>query len=98
MKITNEAKVGIMTIIALAMLILGFNYLKGKDVFNNTKKIYAVFPKLGSLVKSNEVKINGLTIGNVYALEPVDKDVSGVSALQEMLTYPKTPWLILRLH
>lgn len=79
MKITNEAKVGIMTIIALAMLILGFNYLKGKDVFNNTKKIYAVFPKLGSLVKSNEVKINGLTIGNVYALEPVDKDVSGVS-------------------
>lgn len=78
MKITNEAKVGIMTIIALAMLILGFNYLKGKDVFNNTEKIYAVFPKLGSLVKANEVKINGLTIGTVYALEAADKDVSGI--------------------
>ena len=73
MKITNEAKVGLMSIIALAMLILGFNYLKGKDVFNSTKKIYAVFPKLGSLVKSNEVKINGLTIGTVYDVEEVDK-------------------------
>jgi phospholipid/cholesterol/gamma-HCH transport system substrate-binding protein len=78
MKITNEAKVGLMTIVALAVLILGFNFLKGKDVFNSTTKIYAVFPKLGSLAKANEVKINGLAIGNVYALEPIDKDVSGI--------------------
>jgi phospholipid/cholesterol/gamma-HCH transport system substrate-binding protein len=78
MKINNETKVGILTIIALVMLILGFNYLKGKDLFNSTKKIYAVFPKLGSLVKSNEVKINGLTVGTVYALEETDKNVSGI--------------------
>lgn len=78
MKINNETKVGILTIVALAMLILGFNYLKGKDLFNSTKKIYAVFTKLGSLVKSNEVKINGLTVGTVYALEETDKNVSGI--------------------
>ncbi|MEP7374023.1 MAG: MlaD family protein [Chitinophagaceae bacterium] len=78
MKINNETKVGILTIIALVMLILGFNYLKGKDLFNSTKKIYAVFPKLGSLVKSNEVKINGLTVGTVYSLEETDKNVSGI--------------------
>ena len=78
MKINNETKVGILTIVALVMLILGFNYLKGKDLFNSTKKIYAVFPKLGSLVKSNEVKINGLTVGTVYSLEETDKNVSGI--------------------
>lgn len=78
MKIKNEAKVGILTIVALAMLILGFNFLKGRDLFNNTTKIYAVFNKLGSLVKSNEVKINGLTIGTVYDLQAVDKNVSGI--------------------
>jgi len=78
MTINHETKVGILTIIALAMLILGFNFLKGKDVFNNTKKIYAIFPKLGSLTKSNEVKINGLTIGTVYDLQEVDKNVSGI--------------------
>ena len=78
MTINHETKVGILTIIALAMLILGFNFLKGKDVFNNSKKIYAIFPKLGSLTKSNEVKINGLTIGTVYDLQEVDKNVSGI--------------------
>src|SRR5688572_31556402 len=75
MKINRETKVGLLTIVALAMLIMGFNYLKGKDIFNTTKKVYAIFPKLGSLVKSNEVKINGLTIGTVYDLEEVDKNV-----------------------
>jgi ABC-type transport system involved in resistance to organic solvents, periplasmic component len=78
MTINHETKVGILTIVALAMLILGFNFLKGKDVFNNSKKIYAIFPKLGSLTKSNEVKINGLTIGTVYDLQEVDKNVSGI--------------------
>jgi len=78
MKISNETKVGILTIAALTVLIIGFNFLKGKDLFNRTKKIYAVFGKLGSLAKSNEVKINGYTIGTVYAFEPVDKNLNGI--------------------
>jgi phospholipid/cholesterol/gamma-HCH transport system substrate-binding protein len=78
MKINNETKVGILTVVALALLIIGFNYLKGKDLFNTTPKVYAVFSKLGSLAKSNEVKINGLTVGTVYDMEEVDKNVSGI--------------------
>jgi phospholipid/cholesterol/gamma-HCH transport system substrate-binding protein len=78
MKINNETKVGILTIIALGLLIIGFNFLKGKDLFNSTPKIYAVFSKLGSLAKSNEVKINGLTVGTVYEMSEVDKNVSGI--------------------
>ena len=78
MKISNETKVGILTIVALFILIVGFNFLKGKDVFNRSKKIYAVFSKLGSLAKSNEVKINGYTIGTVYRFEPTDKNLNGI--------------------
>jgi phospholipid/cholesterol/gamma-HCH transport system substrate-binding protein len=78
MKISNETKVGILTITALVILILGFNFLKGKDLFNRSKKIYAVFGNLGTLAKSNEVKINGYTIGKVYEFEPVDKDLNGI--------------------
>ena len=66
MKISNETKVGILSIVALTILIVGFNFLKGKDVFNRSDKIYAVFTDLGTLEKSNEVKINGLLIGTVY--------------------------------
>jgi len=80
MKISNETKVGVLTISALTILILGFNYLKGKDIFKKSKKIYAVFNDLGSLSKSNEVKINGYVIGNVYGLSVKDKDMSGIVA------------------
>ncbi len=80
MKISNETKVGVLTITALTILILGFNFLKGKDIFKKSKKIYAVFNDLGSLSVSNEVKINGYVIGSVYALNITDKDMSGIVA------------------
>jgi phospholipid/cholesterol/gamma-HCH transport system substrate-binding protein len=80
MKISNETKVGILTVVALTALILGFNFLKGKDLFNKRKKIYAVFNDLGSLSKSNEVKINGYVIGSVYELDAKDKNITGIVA------------------
>ncbi|MBK5272920.1 MAG: MCE family protein, partial [Bacteroidia bacterium] len=52
MKISNETKVGVLTISALTLLILGFNFLKGKELFNRSKKLYAVFSDLGPLSKS----------------------------------------------
>jgi phospholipid/cholesterol/gamma-HCH transport system substrate-binding protein len=80
MKISNETKVGVLTIVALTLLILGFNFLKGKDILKKRKKIYAVFHDLGSLAKSNEVKINGYVIGSVYEIKAQDKDLSGLVA------------------
>lgn len=78
MKISNETKVGALTVVALALMFIGFNYLKGRDVFSHSKRIYAVFTDLGSLEKSNEVKINGLPIGTVYEKKEKDKDVSAI--------------------
>jgi len=80
MKISQETKVGILSVIAIALLIMGFNFLKGKDVFKKRKQIYAVFKDLGPLSKSNEVKINGYVIGSVYDLQARDKDVTGIVA------------------
>ncbi|MBO9657330.1 MAG: MCE family protein [Chitinophagaceae bacterium] len=78
MKINNETKVGILTVVALGLLIAGFNFLKGKDIFDNKTKIYAVFGQVGDLTKSNEVKINGYTIGTVYEMKEVDKNLSAI--------------------
>lgn len=78
MKISNETKVGVLAVLALALLITGFNFLKGKNVFSHSSNIYAVFTDLGSLEKSNQVKISGLPVGTVYTLSPKDKDVSAI--------------------
>jgi phospholipid/cholesterol/gamma-HCH transport system substrate-binding protein len=92
MKISNETKVGILSITALVLLIVGFNFLKGKDIFNKSKKIYMIFYDLGSLSKSNEVKINGYVIGKVYELAASDKNLTGIVAtinLTEEVNIPK---------
>ena len=78
MKISNETKIGALTTIAIALLILGFNFLKGKDLFEHSKKIYAVFKNVEGLENSNSVNIKGLQVGTVYAISPTDKDVDGI--------------------
>jgi phospholipid/cholesterol/gamma-HCH transport system substrate-binding protein len=78
MKISNEAKVGLLAIVAILVLVIGFNFLKGKQLFKKTPVVYARFLHLGGLEKSNLVKINGLPIGTVYDYKPADKEVNSV--------------------
>lgn len=78
MKISNEVKVGILAIVAILALILGFNFLKGSTIFSKPFVLYARFPEIGSLEKSNQVKINGLDVGNVYTFTPADKEVNSI--------------------
>lgn len=78
MKINNETKVGILALIAVVLLVLGFNFLKGRTMFNKQPSLFAVFKDLGALEKSNVVKINGLPIGTVYNFAPTNKEVDGI--------------------
>ncbi|TNE81157.1 MAG: MCE family protein [Bacteroidetes bacterium] len=71
MKISNESKVGIFTAIALTILILGYNFLKGRDLFTRTNTYYAEFSKVDGLVPSNPVLISGYRIGQVTSVDPV---------------------------
>src|SRR5215470_16686791 len=92
MKISNETKVGVLTIVAITLLILGFNFLKGNNVLHKTKKIYAVFSEIGSLEKSNDVKIKGNSIGKVYSKEFSDENASSIIVtinLAEKVNIPK---------
>ena len=52
--------------------------MKGKDIFDRQRKLYAVFTNLGTLQKSNEVRINGYPVGIVYDYVEKDKNLSGV--------------------
>jgi phospholipid/cholesterol/gamma-HCH transport system substrate-binding protein len=78
MKISNEAKVGMLAVAAILVLIIGFNFLKGASVFSKRPAFYAVFTNLAGLKKSNEVKINGLPVGTVYAVSPMDEEVNSI--------------------
>ena len=78
MKISNETKVGALTAIAIVVLILGFNYLKGKNLTDRSDKLFAIFPSVRGLAVSNAVFINGLQVGKVAEMHETDKNLSGI--------------------
>jgi len=75
-KISNETKIGVLAVVALAALILGFNFLKGSSLIQHTKHLYAVFDNVEGLEVSNAVQIDGLAIGSITAINESDKDLS----------------------
>lgn len=78
MKISNETKVGVLAAVAITLLILGFNFLKGRNLLEKKNTIYAVFQKVESLSTSDPVKINGLQVGIVSDIEEKDENLTGI--------------------
>ncbi len=78
MKISNETKVGALTAISITLLILGFNFLKGKNLFEKKATMYVTFKKVEGLSVSDAIKINGLRVGSVEGLEEADINMSSV--------------------
>jgi phospholipid/cholesterol/gamma-HCH transport system substrate-binding protein len=67
-KINNETKVGIITVFAVTILILGYNYLKGKDIFTDTVDIYAEYSQINGIKESNPILYNGFVVGKITKL------------------------------
>jgi len=68
LKISNETKVGILAAITIAILIIGYNFLKGNDIFVSENEFYAKYDKVDGLAVSKPVLVNGYQIGRVSAL------------------------------
>ena len=68
MKITNETKVGVLAAVAITVLIVGYSFLKGNDVFSRENEFYAIYPRVDGLTVSKPVLVNGYQIGRVSDL------------------------------
>ena len=77
MKISNETKIGALTAIAIVLLVLGFNFLKGKSFFGKSNTIFAKYTNVHGLAASNPVVINGLQVGTVYSIT-TDKNMKEI--------------------
>jgi phospholipid/cholesterol/gamma-HCH transport system substrate-binding protein len=69
MKLSNETKIGALTTIAIAILILGYSFLRGNDVFSTSNKFYAIYKSVDGLSVSKPVLVNGFPIGHVSKME-----------------------------
>ena len=58
-------KVGIFAVLMLSALYIGFNYLRGLDVFSPEQPYYVKFSSISGLNKGDRVILNGLDVGSV---------------------------------
>ncbi|MFZ4613480.1 MAG: MlaD family protein [Bacteroidia bacterium] len=65
MEIKKEVKIGLMVILSIFAFVYGFNFLKGKNIFNPRSTYYAVYDNVNGLTESNPVMIRGYSIGSV---------------------------------
>ncbi|QKX06997.1 MCE family protein [Aquimarina sp. TRL1] len=72
MKFTREVKTGILAVCAIALLIFGYSFLKGKNLFENNRTLYAIYDNVEGLIPSSPVTINGLVVGKVVAIDFFD--------------------------
>ncbi|MDH7446701.1 MlaD family protein [Aquimarina sp. 2201CG14-23] len=72
MKFTREVKTGILALSAIALLIFGYSFLKGKNLLENDRTFYAVYDNVEGLMPSSPVTINGLVVGKVVSINFAD--------------------------
>ena len=77
MKISKEFKIGLVVIVALVASFLGFNLLKGKNLFSSSMTLYAVYADVNGLTPSCPVKVNGYKIGVVEDVSFIPNDKNG---------------------
>jgi len=68
MKVTSETKVGVLAAVAIAILIVGYSFLKGNDVFSSENEFYAKYDRVDGLAVSKPILVNGYQIGRVSKL------------------------------
>ncbi|MFN0201322.1 MAG: MlaD family protein [Bacteroidia bacterium] len=64
-KLSNEVKFGILSLITLVIFVYGMNFLKGSKVFGSDMELYANYADVKGLQRGSQVQINGLQIGRV---------------------------------
>ena len=70
----KEFIVGAFAVVALTLLYIGFNYLKGVDFLSSTNNYYTKYDNISQLTVSNPVLVNGFVVGRVSAIKLLPAD------------------------
>ncbi|MFN3529095.1 MAG: MlaD family protein [Bacteroidia bacterium] len=76
-KVSNETLVGALAAVAITVLLLGFNFLKGEELFSTTTNYYVSYNDAMNLQSSASVMYRGIKVGSVRKVQ-FRKDGQGV--------------------
>lgn len=72
MNISKEVKTGLLAVVAIALLVFGYSFLKGNNLLSNDRTYYAIYDNVEGLSPGSNVTINGLIVGKVLSINFAD--------------------------
>lgn len=74
MRYSKEIKIGFIAILAIAVLVLGVNFLKGNSFFGGDESYYSYMENSGQLMVASNVTLNGVIVGKVLGVDYVPNE------------------------
>ncbi|WP_157566310.1 MlaD family protein [Hymenobacter ginkgonis] len=81
---SKEIKVGLLAVVALVALAVGFNFLRGSNLLSNDRTYYAIYPNVDGLNVGAPVVLNGIKVGQVKNLELQPEQGNNIRASLEL--------------
>ena len=71
--LSKELRIGILVVMSIVVLVWGINYLKGSNLFDNSRTFYAIYGNIGGLQEGSGVSVNGYKVGVVKRIRLLTK-------------------------
>lgn len=92
MSVYKKLFIGFTFVVAIFLFVWGYNFLKGKDIFDRQTIVYAEYVEISGLTVANPVMINGFKVGQVsdiYFNPNMKGKIIVVLTLQNKFPIPK---------
>ena len=73
LRLTKEIKAGLIVVLGITAVILGFSYLKSNSLLGKSTKLYAVYDHVGGLQSGTAVSLNGFSVGTIDDITFLDE-------------------------
>lgn len=68
LKISREVKTALLVLLSIGMLIWGYSFLRGKNIFSSSRTFYVEYENVEGLTTASSVTINGMVVGKVHSI------------------------------
>lgn len=75
-KLSNEAKIGLIVVISIIVVFLGFRIMKDEPFFSSSNTLYTKYDSVNGLLKGGNVFLIGLKVGTVKELRYLPEEDS----------------------
>jgi phospholipid/cholesterol/gamma-HCH transport system substrate-binding protein len=82
---SNETKIGLLSIVTIALFIFGFKFIKGQNILSTSQTIYVKYEQVDLMAVSSPVLINGFQVGvvkDIYLDPESGQDIIAVLDIQ----------------